>query len=152
MANFGKLIIFPETIIKEIDRLVFSFVWKGSTHKVKKNVIIQTEENGGLKMADIESTLKAEQVKWIRYYLGNQGSSCFSLMEKAIGEQNINFLLRGDYKVDSLRRCSSFYSSVLTNWKYIRDGNLLETDPYIFCNQQIHIAGNMVYSNKLRLA
>ena len=32
----GKLLTFPSHIIKEIDQLIFQFIWKGKCHKVKK--------------------------------------------------------------------------------------------------------------------
>ena len=43
----------PANIIREIDSIMFRFLWHGKTHKVKKNVIVQDYCNGGVNMIDL---------------------------------------------------------------------------------------------------
>ena len=56
-------------IIKQINDLFFDFLWNSKGDKIKRNVIIQTYGNGGLRMIDIASFNKALKSVWIRKYL-----------------------------------------------------------------------------------
>ena len=51
-------------IIKKINTLLFKFLW-GSTDKIKRNVLINEIENGGLNMIDIESQFNAIKAAWV---------------------------------------------------------------------------------------
>ncbi len=44
----------PDIVIKEVDKIIIEFVWKGKMHKIAKNVIIQTIGDGGLKFPDFK--------------------------------------------------------------------------------------------------
>ena len=55
--------------IKIIDNLFFDFVWPNGKHHVKKKVLIQEIENGGLKMPDIESMIKSIKLTWVKKIL-----------------------------------------------------------------------------------
>ena len=46
----SKVIIIPENIIAEIQKSVFEFIWGGKQHKAKRNVIVQDNKYGGLRM------------------------------------------------------------------------------------------------------
>lgn len=35
---------------KEIEKPIFSFIWNGSTHRIKRDVLVQKYEEGGLKI------------------------------------------------------------------------------------------------------
>ena len=48
-----------QQVIKAINKLFYNFLWNGKGDKIKRDVIINNHENGGLKMIDIESFGKA---------------------------------------------------------------------------------------------
>ena len=62
-------------VIKEVNKLFFSFLWNGKRDKIKRDIIINDYSNGGLKMIDIQSFTKSLKATWIKKYLdeGNQG-------------------------------------------------------------------------------
>ena len=62
-------------VIKEVNKLFFSFLWNGKGDKIKRDIIINDYSNGGLKMIDIEYFTKSLKATWIKKYLdeGNQG-------------------------------------------------------------------------------
>ena len=62
-------------VIKEVNKLFFSFLWNGRGDKIKRDIIINDYSNGGLKMIDIQSFTKSLKATWIKKYLdeGNQG-------------------------------------------------------------------------------
>lgn len=39
-------------ILKSIEKMLFNFIWKNAIHYIKKSVVLNTYENGGLNMLD----------------------------------------------------------------------------------------------------
>ena len=50
---FSLLLPVPKEIVKELNQMIFRFLWKG-TDKVTRRSTINEYENGGLKMIDLE--------------------------------------------------------------------------------------------------
>ena len=42
----------PKEIIKEIQKILYAFIWEGKPEKIKREILIQHYEKGGLKMID----------------------------------------------------------------------------------------------------
>ena len=76
-----------DNFIKNLNTLLFNFLWNGKTDKVKRDVIIQDYMNGGLKMVDLCSYVDALKLSWIRRLYKTTGkwqyilkaSSCINL-------------------------------------------------------------------------
>ena len=66
ITGYPTIVYVPENIIKQIDDLFFDFIWPSGKHHVKKKVLIQEIESGGLKMPDISSMLKAVKLGWLK--------------------------------------------------------------------------------------
>ena len=149
---FG-LINIPLAIKKEINDCMYEFIWKGKTHKIKQCVIIQDYEYGGYKMFDLDSTVKSEQLKWIKQYINNIDGIWRYTMEASIGVQNLNMLLRGNMEVNLLQKCTPFYCQILKIWQEIKyvpitTENDISNQP-IFYNKHICINKRMVYNKSL---
>ena len=63
------LISSNKEFIKKINTL-FSFVWKGKD-KVKRAVLINQIEKGGLRMPDLNSMISAQRIMCIKKYLNS---------------------------------------------------------------------------------
>ena len=64
---FRKSIPTPnDPFLKELETLLFSFIWGGKCDKMAKKTIINDIEDGGLKMTDIRSFAKALKISWIK--------------------------------------------------------------------------------------
>ena len=59
----------PDNYMKEIDEIIYEFLWSCKQHKVKKRVIIQSLENGGCGMIDLAEIDKVQKLKWIKKIL-----------------------------------------------------------------------------------
>ncbi len=55
----------PEEILKDIEKLMFKYIWD-SNDRIKRNTLIGSKYNGGLKMLDIYSKDKALKAGWIK--------------------------------------------------------------------------------------
>ena len=54
-----------EEIIKEANRIVFKFLWKGQDRATRK-AMINNFENGGLNVLDFETMVKFLRLAWLR--------------------------------------------------------------------------------------
>ena len=55
----------PKELIKELNKLLFQFLWKG-IDKVKRVSVINEYEEGGLRMIDLECMVKSLRLAWLR--------------------------------------------------------------------------------------
>ena len=58
--------------IKEVNKLLFAFLWNGKGDKIKRKTIINDYPNGGLKMIDIVSFSKSLKANFIKIYIWMQ--------------------------------------------------------------------------------
>ena len=58
--HIANLVPISDDIIKDINQLIYEFLWNGKTHKVKKSVIIQDFKDGGYKMIDLKSLITVQ--------------------------------------------------------------------------------------------
>ena len=62
LLYLASCLYFSDDQVKSIDKVFFEFLWPNKKHHVKKNVIIQEIERGGLRMPDIESMIKSIKI------------------------------------------------------------------------------------------
>ena len=55
------LICLHKGIVKEVDKNIFNFIWKGKD-KVKRSTLISDVEHGGVIAPHLESVIKAERI------------------------------------------------------------------------------------------
>ena len=55
-----------DCLSKEIESILYNFIWNGKREKVARKTLINTIENGGLKMIDIVSFAKALKISWVK--------------------------------------------------------------------------------------
>ena len=48
----------PDNILKDIQKSFYQFLWKGKRDKVKREILTNSYEDGGLKMIDINFSVK----------------------------------------------------------------------------------------------
>ena len=64
----SSLLPTPKEVIKQLNQLVFKFLWKG-VDKVTRLSVINEYENGGLKMIDFEIMVKSLRLTWLKRIL-----------------------------------------------------------------------------------
>ena len=57
-----------------MNNMIFSFLWNGKD-KVTRLSSINSSEDGGIKMTDIESLVKAVQVAWLKSIFSDNEST-----------------------------------------------------------------------------
>ena len=52
-----RLLLFFVFFLKELNKLLYNFLWNGKIDQIRRSGVCQVYEVGGLKMADIKSFL-----------------------------------------------------------------------------------------------
>ena len=111
-----------EEYIKRIERLLFGFIWKGKTDKVKRSVITLDYKYGGQKMIDVRLLLEKYKLKSIQRYLSETYSPWKTFFEwflKPFGGPNLLLHCNYDLKIIH-KKVPKFYHDVLKSWKEFR--------------------------------
>ena len=53
----------PRKVYNLVNGLIFKFIWKSKSERLKRNVSI---ERGGLKIPDFKTLVETTQIKWIK--------------------------------------------------------------------------------------
>ena len=67
LIYLANLIPFPDDCIKEVEEVLFDFIYEGKTHKVKKSIIIQDFQHAGQKMIDISTMVLVQKRNGFNY-------------------------------------------------------------------------------------
>ena len=111
----------PPNFIEEIKDLAFSFVWHNKPDKIKRDTLISDYKNGGLKMLDIDSFVKAQKAMWVKKFISLDNAKW-----KALLKLNLEDLLGLDTLKCSLD-CSekpanfpNFYWQMICAWHDVK--------------------------------
>ena len=110
----------PDFLTKTVNKLMYNFIW-GKRDKIKRLILINKYENGGLNMIDLDSHLNAIKAAWVpRIYKGNVNSSWKLLPLEYINHvtkgyiQYMNFSNSKMFK--SLDSIPEFYKEVIVGF------------------------------------
>ena len=150
----ANLLPFPDDKIKQVEDILYGFIWNGKTHKVKKKIFIQSYEDGGYKMPDIRSVIHAQKLKWVKLYLNNHDCLWRVTMEELIGVENLNIFLRSNFCIKDLSNTSFFYKEMLKSLYHATQPGIanLNNDihnQFLYYNTNIKINNNIFFSKDL---
>ena len=107
----------PNWVIFEVDKLFFSFVWCYKKPGIRKEVLIASIEEGGLKMPHFESIVKGMKCTWVKRLLD---------LDKVKTDMLRSFIQYRKYSVKEIIKCklalhhvnfnSDFYKQVFESW------------------------------------
>ena len=135
-----------DEFVKELNRLVYKFLWNG-TDKATRLSTINDYAKGGLKMIDLDCMIKSLRLAWLqRIYNVTEGPWKWYLSH-LLAKFGGLFLLNCNYDANYLRVPSPFYSQLLTWWSEFREdfASLKDWHNIIWNNRDIRIDGSPVY-------
>ena len=56
----------PGNVLKELNKMLFKFLWSGKPDKIKRSIACKSLEDGGLGMVDIYDFIRALKLRWVR--------------------------------------------------------------------------------------
>ena len=144
-------------IIKEINTVLFQFVWRGRKDKIKRLSLIGDYKDGGLRMPHVESLIKAQRIICLKKYLDGNKSTWKLFLDHYLRDYGGSFLLKCNYDVSDLPRClPKFYRECLCEWSsYNADSSCVSSpsqvlNEIIWNNKSIRRDGRPLYRNKIK--
>ena len=83
----------PQEITKQMERMLYKFLWKGPD-KVTRLSVISSLKNGGLNLTDLETQIKALRLSWIPHVLDEQVGPWKSYFEFHLKKYGGSLLLK----------------------------------------------------------
>ncbi len=114
--NFSVLPV-NNDIIKEINKIVYDFVWN-KTDRIKRRTLINTYENGGMRMLDVECMINSMKAAWIPRLCNSKYTASFLTEMLNRKKLSLKILLDGNItetsKMDKSVCINSFYTECIT--------------------------------------
>ena len=133
----SSIIETPPEIIKQMEKMIYKFLWKGPD-KVTKLSVINTLQNRGLNLTEFELHIKALRLSRIPRLLDEKEGPWISYLKYNLKKYGGCFLFRCNYDVNDLDlSLSKFYLQLLRWWADSR------------CSfSDVNYSQNVVWNNK----
>uniref|UniRef100_A0A8C6MA25 Reverse transcriptase domain-containing protein n=1 Tax=Nothobranchius furzeri TaxID=105023 RepID=A0A8C6MA25_NOTFU len=132
--------------LKNIDRMLLDFVWKRKVHYIKKSVLINSANHGGLNFIDFSTLNNTLKIIWIRNVLLNP--SVWNIIPSFIFSKlgGLKFLLTCNYNIPKIpMKLSNFHKQMLLAWSLIFKHNFSPHTCFIWNNKYITHKKKSVY-------
>lgn len=149
------LTVLPDSDPSTVDKLqkeIFQFIWNNKTDKIKRNIMINTKEKGGLSVPHVNSFSKALKLSWVKKILDANNHAPWKILltdnlEKW-GNEKIWFL-----KKEGLQKISysfnDFWKCVIKAWGELQNNHTTAPNDIlaqpIWLNDKIKIDRKMVW-------
>ena len=115
----ATLIPVSSELIKEVNKELYSFIWKGKD-KVKRSALINDIEDGGLKMLDLESMISAQRVMCVKKYVEHYESPWKYVLDFYLDKVGEKFLFQCNFDHQTLPiTLPNFYRECLQAWSLV---------------------------------
>ena len=111
----GTFLYMSEKTIEEVEKILYDFVWPKGKHHVKKQTLIENIQNGGLKMPDVHSIIKANKLTSIRRMLVTK-SSCSLTAKHILKTDNLSTFFKYKNSTIFLHYLPEYYKQLLNMW------------------------------------
>ena len=126
-----------ETMLKELEKLFFKFIWNKGNDKVKRSVIMQEYEDGRLRMINITTFIYSMKISWIRRLL-RSNSSWTVLIKNHMKNVSVDAFSVGSKVYEILTRdCNPFWRDVFKAWAEFAKNVINSFDESEILNQPI---------------
>uniref|UniRef100_A0A8K9UN26 Reverse transcriptase domain-containing protein n=1 Tax=Oncorhynchus mykiss TaxID=8022 RepID=A0A8K9UN26_ONCMY len=138
--TYGALSLYLDRkISKEIDQMLFNFLWRNRTHYIRKTVVMNTYENGGLNFLDFTTLNNTFKINWIKQFL-RRPTSIWNFIPHHVFSTfgGLNFMLFCNDNIDKVPvKLSAFHRQVFLSWSLIYKHNFSPHRYYIWNNRDI---------------
>ena len=140
----------PQEIIKQMERMLYKFLWKGPD-KVTRLSVINSLKNGGLNLTDLQTQIKALRLSWIPRVFDERVGPWKSYLAFHLKKYGGSLLLKCDYDVRDLNlRLNGFYQQLLSWWADFRNAfsDINYAQYVIWNNKDIRVDNKSIFYKK----
>ncbi len=87
-------------------------MWDGSTSKISQQTLIQSIQNGGLKLFHFKTKVKALKLCWVKRLCCKDKATCTILPQVFYKCSKLNIIFSGNHVLPSKLNISTFYTDV----------------------------------------
>ena len=149
-----NMIYIPDYIIKQIDNLVYNFLWNSKPAKIKKSTIIAPIKEGGLGMIDTHTIHQSAKISWIRRLFQTPDTKWKTLTLYMLNT-NLQNLNKNPGIQASSNAKTKFHIQILQAWYTLIDHPLKTVydiiNQYIANNQYIKIQGKSLTNQNFKI-
>ena len=109
-----------DKFIQELNQTLFNFLWNSKIDRVKRDVITQDYDKGGIKMIDLRSYIESLKTTWIRRIIKGNDSK-WKLLTNEIFEVDKLFNVGPGIIETTVRNIKNrFWKDVLNSWSHLQ--------------------------------
>ena len=155
----------PKVLLNRINSLLFKYIWskhnvfkeaelQSTTERIKRDIIIQDYENGGLNMINIEHMQTVNTIKWVNKIIQPGNGSWRILPKYYLTKLSPRLtVFKSEIQWNKFRgkniKLPHFYTSLLENWFNIPNANTHHTidnsAQILWNNNKITYRGNSLF-------
>jgi len=140
--------------IKQIETMLYNFVWNNK-HHVKKTTLIQNTSAGGLNMPDIKSIIKSIKINFIKRLVDND-TNCNKTASTILKTKDVTKFLSFKNNTGFLHELPPYYKQLLDMWYSVHNTKPTLTEDIlienIWYNENILIGNKPVFNKQWSMA
>lgn len=140
----------PDKAMKQINSLIFKFVWKNKKERLKRSIIINSIRNGGLQVPDFETMVNTSKIKWIRKLASGVEMPSKIIIQKYLQKYgvDVDVLLYSNFSVRTLKalKCLPvFYYEMFKLWSEAGNNTTVKKNNVIWYNRNVCVNGQSIF-------
>ena len=105
----ASLICLTNSKIKQVNSIIYNFVWKGRD-KIRRLALISDYKDGGLRMPQIQSLIDTQRIMCLKKYSEDYESPWKQMLSYFLKDYGGKLLLHCNFSIDDLPDClPNFY-------------------------------------------
>ncbi len=147
LAYAAQSLFVDKSTCKTINDVLINFLWKNKTHYIRKSVILNSYNKGGLNFINFDSLNNTFKINWLKQYL-SKPTSIWNTFPQLIFSQfgGLPFLLMCNYDISKLPiKLSNFHRQALLAWTLIYKHNFSPQRCFIWNNKNILFKNKSLY-------
>ena len=112
----------PRSELEKVNKLIFKFFWKNKPDRIKREVLYQNIDKGGIKLPNIFLINKALRLSWISRLVADRPGNWKKIPQHFLDKSGgIEFLIKCNYDDKSLdKQIPAFYRNMLLYFKELK--------------------------------
>lgn len=152
----------PVNFLQEINRLFHKFIWDNKPDKIRRSVLLNNKQDGGLRMIDVALFATSLKTSWVKMYLDDNHRPWKDLFDYCLKAHGCRFLFNCNFQNTDVNDISNvFVKEVCQAWAHynynipvgnygnqiILNNSFIKIDKQIIYNERLFRAGAYYVSN-----
>ena len=135
----------PKDFVKKVTKMIFKFVWKAKTERLKRAILIKDYTCGGLEIPDFDTMIKTARLKWVEKLDNGNNQTWKWILNAYLSKLNIDMdiLLYSSYSLNMLnslgisrKSIPPFYYELLQLWSVNGETTTANRSTFIWYKQR----------------